>query len=216
MHTYIAPIGYDSTRVTRPVLSHGVTPDDEIVLLLPAGENDDGRSLEAIADVERFVSELEPEVILTSVELYHDEFQQSIITCTKYIKQADGETVVVLGGGARDLFLPLAVGALSCREWVDTTLQYSDIDGKVREIRLPNLTNEFGDSQMATLEAVKTHDKTPSLSDLAESTGASKSTITRHIQNLEDQEFVETEHEGKAKIVHLSELGDLHLSINEN
>jgi CRISPR-associated protein Csa3 len=216
MHTYIAPIGYDSTRVTRPVLSHGVTPDDKIVLLQPTSENDDGRASEAVADVERFVSELEPTVTLEPVDLQYDDFHEGIIACTGLIHQADGETVVVLGGGARDLFLALSTAALACRENVDTTLQYSDIDGQVREILLPNLTDGPSDSETQTLRAVGTSGSRPSLSDLAEQTGSSKSTIARHIQRLEEQDLVATEHQGKAKVVQLTQLGEFHLAAFES
>jgi CRISPR-associated protein Csa3 len=216
MHTYIAPIGYDSTRVTRPVLSWGVTPDDKIILLQPTSENDDGRASEAVADVERFVSELEPSVTLEPVDLPYDDFHEGIITCTELIHQADGETVVVLGGGARDLFLALSTAALACRESVDTTLQYSDIDGQVREILLPNLTNGPSDSETQTLTAVKAANSGPSLSDLAEYTGSSKSTIARHVQSLEEQDLVATEHQGKAKVVQLTQLGEFHLSAFES
>ena len=35
MTTYLSPIGYDSARVTRPVLSEGIDRGDTVVLLQP-------------------------------------------------------------------------------------------------------------------------------------------------------------------------------------
>jgi len=55
MTIYLSPVGYDSTRVTRPILSEGINDGDRIVLLRPEGPDNDARALEAIEDIERMV-----------------------------------------------------------------------------------------------------------------------------------------------------------------
>lgn len=213
MHTYIAPIGYDSARVTRPVLSHGVTPDDKIILLQPKNENEDGRASEAVSDVKRLVTELEPSLSLELVDLEHDNFPDSIVICSELIEGAEGEVVVVLGGGARDIFFSLSVAAIAHQKLVDTVLQFSDIDGQIREIPLPNFAHQLTQSQIETLHSIAISDTPLSLSDLAEITGISKSTAARHVQKLETNGFVESEYHGRAKIIDLTEMGVIHHSI---
>lgn len=213
MHTYIAPIGYDSARVTRPVLSHGATPNDKIILLQPENENEDNRASEAVSDVKRLVTELEPSLSFQLVDVPHDDFPNSITICTDLIRKAKGEVIIVLGGGARDIFLPLSVAAVAHQKLVDTILQFSDIDGHIREISLPNLFHQLNQSQVETLHSIAISDTTLSLSDLAEVAGVSKSTAARHVQKLETCGFAKSEYHGRAKIIKLTELGKLHHSI---
>jgi CRISPR-associated protein Csa3 len=52
MRTYIAPLGFDSRRVVRPVLSEGLGDDDEVVLLQPSNNSDRGDdAYQEVADV---------------------------------------------------------------------------------------------------------------------------------------------------------------------
>ena len=104
MRTYIAPIGYDSTRVTRPILSQGIERDTCIELLIPAMTTDDSRSTQAIDDVRRMIEQIEPDVGIETTEISHDNFEEAIETCGSVVDGADGEVVVVFGGGARDIF----------------------------------------------------------------------------------------------------------------
>ena len=55
MHTFISPLGYDTRRVTQPVVQTGLSPADEIVLVRPATESDSERATQAIADVEQLL-----------------------------------------------------------------------------------------------------------------------------------------------------------------
>ncbi|WP_417750568.1 hypothetical protein [Salinibaculum rarum] len=79
MTVYISPIGYDSTRITRPILSEGIDKGDQIVLLRPDGEESDKRAAEAIEDVERMVQQIQPDVKVTYV-FSPDEFRHYLVT----------------------------------------------------------------------------------------------------------------------------------------
>ncbi|MDL0118317.1 hypothetical protein PNQ29_08490 [Halobacterium salinarum] len=103
MRTYIAPIGYDSTRVTRPILSQGIARDTHIELLIPTTTTDDSRGAQAIDDVRRMVEQIEPNVDIETTEVSHDDFEAAIEACGSLIDSADGEVVVIFGGGARDI-----------------------------------------------------------------------------------------------------------------
>lgn len=199
MRTYIAPIGYNSTSVTRPViLSRGVEEGDRVVLLRPAGTRDD-RAAEAIDDVEGLLREIEPDVTLT-VEGVPKSFERCVLACRDTIDGVEGTCVVSLGGGARDVLLPFMVAVLSRIDRIDAVLFFSDLDGSVEEWTLPRLTAAVSDPAADTLVAVVTTGET-TLPDLTDQLTASKSTITRHVEELATSGAVETWREGKIKHV---------------
>lgn len=197
MRTYIAPIGYNSTSVTRPViLSRGVEEGDQVVLLRPAGSKTE-RATDAIEDVEGLLQEIEPDVALT-VEEIPQAFEDAVLACCDCIEAAEGSCVVSLGGGARDILLPFTMAVLARLDCVDDVLFFSDLDGSVEEWRLPRLTATISDPAHETLEAIVETEETtlPALTDRLE---ASKSTVTRHVEELVACDAVETWRDGKIK-----------------
>lgn len=212
MRTYIAPIGYDSTRVTRPILSQGVERDTQINLLTPTTTADDNRGTQAIDDVRRMVEKIEPNVDIETTEVPHVDFEAAIETCGSLIDVAQGEIVVIFGGGARDIFLPLTVATLSRTHKIHASYQFSDIDGEVRERSLPDLTANAPPQTESTLEAIGALEAPTSLTAITDAVGVSKSTITRHVQLLERRGLLTSDTHGKTKVVELTTTGRLLLS----
>ncbi|MDG5777853.1 CRISPR-associated CARF protein Csa3 [Haloarculaceae archaeon H-GB2-1] len=212
MRTYIAPIGYDSTRVTRPILSQGIGPNTHIDLLIPTTTTDDSRGAQAINDVRRMVEQIEPSVSIDTIETPHDDFEAAIETCGSLIHDAEGEVIVIFGGGARDIFLPLTVATLSRTDQVQASYQFSDIDGEVRECSLPDITANAPAQTESTLQTVDTLDTPVSLTEITDVMDVSKSTITRHVKRLERQGLVISETHGKTKVVELTTTGRLLIS----
>lgn len=208
MRTYIAPIGYNSTSVTRPViLSRGVEEGDRVVLLRPAGGRDD-RAAEAIDDVEGLLREIEPEVSMDVVELPGDSFANRVLACCDVINAAEGDCVVSLGGGARDILLPFAVAILSRINTIETVLFFSDLDGSVEEWTLPRLTSSASNSARETLKIIVEGDEF-TLPELTGRVDVSKSTVTRHVEELTTADAVETWRDGKVKHVRPTLTGQL-------
>lgn len=209
MRTYISPIGYDSSRVTRSVIGNGLATDDRIVLLRPALEMDDNRASQAVRDVRQMLSQVEPEVDMDIREVPHDDFEAAVLLICDVFESEDDEVVVNLSGGARDIFLALATASLVYPERVTSYLTYSDIDGEVRQIDLPNLVVDTPDASFETLVEIYTGERPVSISDLTEARGIAKSTITRHLQQLEARGLVETWQEGKSKFAEITFTGAL-------
>lgn len=208
MRTYVAPIGYNPTTVTRPVLSHGLDTGDAITLLRPATDADDRRAREALTDIERTVGELEPDVSMQTERIPHDDFQTAVLACSDVLRAASGRIVTIFGGGARDVFLPFTVASLTHADCIETALTFSDVDGAVRESVLPRLTVHCPESAWQTLVSVEQVDET-SLPSLTNDTGHSKSTVTRHVNQLSERGLVETWMEGKTKWVRSTLTGRL-------
>ena len=204
MATFIATLGFDSTRVTRPILTHGFDEQDEIILIHPT-DHDNPRAEEAKDDIRRMLVELQPNVEIRTVTLDPEAFFDSIRRTAAQVDAAEDNVVLILGGGARDIYLPVAFVAFVRQSAIDTILQFSDITGSVNELTIPGLLHPPGDSVVKTLEAIVDEDDGVSFSLIADSVGVSKSTVVRHISELEEREFVRSEMDGKSKMVYPTE-----------
>lgn len=212
--TFIATIGYDSTRVTRPVLTYGLEEGDQIVLLQPKDHTEDSRSNEAYEDVRRMVTELQPNVSVDSLELPPEDFFESIRRSVNQIESTENEVVLVLGGGARDIYLPASFSAFLAQGQIHTVLQFSDITGSVSEISIPNFVDPLSKSIVETLEVIVDSDEGVSLTLISNTLDVAKSTVARHVNELEERGFVRTEKHSKSKIVYPTEEGCLAADID--
>jgi len=198
MRTYISAIGFNSTSVTRPLLSHGIDPGDEVVLIRPTQEPDP-RAAEAVGDVERLLQEIEPDVDLTIEQIVHDNFSTAVLECSDLIRAAKGDRIVSLGGGARDVLIPFTIAAITHTQLLSTVFFFSDLDGSIREWSLPRLTASIQDTTVPTLKAIVDAGDGISVPELTDQSGNSKSTITRHVTALATANAIETWTEGKIK-----------------
>ena len=213
MRTYLAPLGFDSRRVVRPVLSEGLDKSDRVVLLQPAKSSDQSEdAFEEVADVlTQVVSDLE----LESEQLPYTDFVETTLLCTDLIQAAEGETIVVLGGGAREILLPLTVATFSNENYIDTILQVGDIDSSVRRIPQLNLRGNISNAEATLLADLTALDTPLSISEIATELEKSKSTVARHVDSLELEGFVQTTKEGRTKTVEQTDSGRIFLSGGE-
>lgn len=211
MRTYVSPIGYNSTSVVRPVLSRGVDPGDEICLLRPNEESDEQRATEAIEDIKRLLNEIEPDVTLTLKRITYDDYPTAVLECSDIITDANGDVIVNLSGGARDILVPLTTASFVHSEQTNATLSFSDIDGSVRELESPAMTASVPDNVASTLTMIVAQNECVSVPTLTEELDRSKSSITRHVSSLEEQGLVQTEKHGRTKIVQSTFAGELYL-----
>jgi len=209
MRTYISTMGFHETRVTRPVLRHDLDNGDRVVLLRPAVEPDTDRSADAVDYVEDMLYEIAPEADVEIEGIDESDFHRAVFECCDVLEAASGEVIVNFGGGAREIFLPLTIATILYAPAVDTALQYTDVNQSVREWDVPNLTATVPSEQWSTLEAVERMSPEVSIPDLGEELDATKSTISRHVADLADEELVTTTMRGKTKHVSITLAGEL-------
>lgn len=210
MRTYLAPLGFDSRRVVRPVLSEGLDESDRVVLLQPAKSSDQSEdAFEEVADV---LTQVVPDLELESEQLPYTDFVETALLCTDLMQAAEGETIVVLGGGAREILLPLTVATFSNENHIDTILQVGDIDSSVRQIPQLNLRGNISNTEATLLADLTTLDTPLSISEIATESEKSKSTVARHVDNLESEGFVQTTKQGRTKTVEQTDSGRIFLS----
>lgn len=209
MRTYLAPLGFDSRRVVRPVLSEGLEDTNKVVLLQPATESE--RSTDAFEEVETVLTQVVPDLDIVSKSLPYTDFVETTLACADVIQDATGETTVILGGGAREILLPLTVAAFTNANYIDTVLQVGDIDSSVRGVPRLNLQGHVSDAEADLLRELYGLDTPLSISDIANKVNKSKSTIARQVDSLEREHFVKSSNEGRSKMVDVTDSGRVFL-----
>lgn len=212
MRTYISPIGFNTTSVTRTILNQNLGTNDVVVLIRPEHGSNEDRASEAIADVEQLLQEIEPSVTISVNRVPHDDFPKSVIACSDIIRAAKGEIIVNLGGGARDVVVPLTISTVAHAHKIDSLVGFSDIDGNVREWEVPRIPSNVSDGATETLKLVESNDKQVSIPSLGQQSERAKSTITRHINHLESKGLVTAWTEDRTKHVEITLGGRLYLA----
>jgi len=211
MRTYVSTLGFHETRVTRPVIKHGLDPGDRVVLVRPLEEEGSERADDAVGYVEDMVEEIEPEAAVTTERIDASEFTEAVLQCSDVLAaiDPDREMIVNFGGGAREVLLPLLIAAVLHAPRVDRAFQYTDVDQEVRELSVPNLTAQLPTNAIDTFELLARLDREVTLPDLAAESDRSKSTVGRHVESLTDVDVVTTRMESSTKHVSLSRTGQL-------
>lgn len=209
MQTYISTLGFHETRVTRPVIKHGLNAGDQVVLVRPESEGNSDRAADAVGYVEDMVEEIEPGATVTREPVDTDEFTTSVLQCSDILLAVDPdrELIVNFGGGAREVLLPLLVASILHAPQVDQAFQYTDVDQEVREFSLPNLATQLPSNAVDTFELLARLDREVTLSELASESDRSKSTVGRHVEALADTEVITTRLDGNTKYVACSQTG---------
>lgn len=208
MRTYVSTLGFHETRVTRPILREGLDAEDTVILLRPEQEGDSDRGQDAVAHVQDMLEEIAPGAAVTTAHIDTSSFLPSVLACVEILEDTNGKLIVNFGGGAREIFLPLAIATVLQAPVVDHALQYTDIKQEVRSWQVPNLTAAPTKTVRETLRAVPEED-TVAMAALAERAGKSRSTVVRHVETLREAELVHTERHGKEKHVRLTTGGRL-------
>ncbi|WP_336361592.1 CRISPR-associated CARF protein Csa3 [Haladaptatus sp. ZSTT2] len=214
MRTYLAPLGFDSRRVVKPVLSQGLDDNDRVILLQPIDGSDRGH--DAFSDVRDVLTQVVPSLQLETEYLPYTDFVETTLHCVDLINDAEGELIVILGGGARELLLPLTVATFSNDNEVDTILQVGDIDGSVRQIARLNLRGNVSPAEEILLVDLVNLPTPLSISGIANELDKSKSTIARHVNNLENEGFVKSKQEGREKTIEITDSGRVYLRGKKN
>lgn len=213
MNTYLSTLGFHETRVNRPLLRHGLEDEDVVVLLRPAGETETERGDEAVAHVRDMLNEIAPGAEIFVEGIDHTDFETAVVECSDILRSVDGDLVVNFGGGAREVFLPLTVATLLHAPEVSAALQYTDVNQSVREWRVPNISAHLPENNRETLSTAEELGPGVSIPELRDRLDISKSTVSRHVSNLEDSELVETTMVGKTKHATVTFAGRLLLRV---
>lgn len=211
MRTYVSTLGFHETRVTRPVMKNGLSDGDRIVLVRPAEEGNTDRASDAVGYVKDMVEEIEPGATVTLERVDSTEFTTAVLQCSDILLAIDTDRDIIInfGGGAREVLLPLLIGAVLHASRVNRAFQYTDVDQEVQELSVPALTTRVPSNADETFELIVALDGDVTLPNLAAESERSKSTIGRHVETLAESGVVTTWMEVNTKHIALTSTGEL-------
>jgi len=185
-----------------------------MVLIRPKDERDKRgeTTTQAVRDLSRQIDST------IKVEIYrvdHQDFEAMVLSLIDLIKSTEGEIIVNISGGPREIFLAFAIACLSQSQKIYKTTNYSDIDRTMTEVALPRIARRLDEKSNTILNYV--HENQPTtITDIAKRLNLSESTVSRRIGRLVDLRSVDIVQKGKTKEVCLSFTGNIYLMISRS
>lgn len=207
MKTYISLSGFDSSQIVSLIVKYGIEGGDCIVLIRPTEEKDPRgeQTVQAIRDLSR---QIDSSIDLKIYRTNHRDFEGMVASLKNMIEATDGEIIVNLSGGPREIFLALAIASIACSKKISRTTNYSDIDRCLNEIVLPNLAVELEEKQKQIILDVLNNQPT-NIGDIARRLSVSESTISRQVGRLVDLRALYIVPKGKIKEISITLTGKL-------
>jgi len=213
MKTYISLSGFDTSQIVSLMVKFGIEGNDRLVLIRPEGEEDDLRGEAAIQAIQELSRKINTTIIVDIHRVDHRDFEGMVISFIDLIRRSEGEIVVNLSGGPREIFLALTVAAIAQASRISKTTNFSDIDRAIRdvnlpEIRIPNLI----DDKLRTVLSDILENQPTTITEIARRNALSESTVSRRINKLQDLNAVDVIAKGKSKEVRITLVGEILLS----
>ena len=207
MKTYLSLSGFDSSQIVSLIVKYGIEGGDRIVLIRPEVEPDTrGEStIQAIRDLSR---QIDSSINLEIHRVNHRDFEGMVLSLKDLLEKAEGQVIVNLSGGPREIFLAFAIACISKPDKIHKTTNFSDIDRSLNEIRLPNIGAALEEKQIRILKDISEFSPA-TITDIAERLTLSESTISRQVARLADIQALEVFPRGKTKELRITLTGKL-------
>ncbi len=207
MKTYLSLSGFDSSQIVSLIVKYGIEGGDRIVLIRPEVEPDTrGEStIQAIRDLSR---QIDSSINLEIHRVNHRDFEGMVLSLKDLLEKAEGQVIVNLSGGPREIFLAFTIVCISKPETIHKTTNFSDIDRSLNEIRLPNVVATLEEKQIRILRDISEFSPA-TITDIAERLSLSESTISRQVARLADIQALEVFPRGKTKELRITLTGKL-------
>lgn len=125
--------------------------------------------------------------------------------------QRDGQVMVNLSGGPREIFLAFALACLSLPGKITQTTCFGDIDRSLNVVNLPHIVTVLEDKQKRILKDVLENEPT-AIGDIAARLDVSESTISRQVARLAELNALDVLSRGKTKDVRITLTGRILLT----
>lgn len=205
MKTYISLSGFDSSQIVSLIVKYGIEGGDTIVLIRPIEEKDPRgeQTVQAIRDLSR---QIDSSIDLKIYRVNHQDFEGMVSSLKDLIEKAEGEIIVNLSGGPREIFLPFTIASIACSNKISRATNYSDIDRRLNEFVLPNISAEIEEKQKQILLDIMNNQPT-NIGDIAQRLSISESTISRQMSRLFDLRALCIVPKGKTKEISITLTG---------
>jgi CRISPR-associated protein Csa3 len=129
-----------------------------------------------------------------------------VVSLIDLLKNAEGQVVVNLSGGPREIFLAFVVACLSESQKIFKTTNFSDIDRTMNEIALPNITHILDERLKRALKDISENQPT-TITEIAQRLKISESTVSRQIGELLGLKALDLTQKDKIKEVRITLTG---------
>jgi CRISPR-associated protein Csa3 len=189
------------------MVKYGIERGDRLILIRPEEEKDSrGEStVRAIKDLSR---QIDSSIAVDIHRVGHRDFEGMVISLIGLLTNAEGQVVVNLSGGPREIFLAFVVACLSQSQKIFKTTSFSDIDRTMNEIVLPNITHIIDDRLKRILKDVDSHQPT-TITEIAKRLEISESTVSRQVGELLGLKALDIAQKGKMKEVRITLTGKI-------
>jgi len=207
MKTYISLSGFDSSQIVSLIVKYGVEGKDRIILIRPEVELDTRgeQTVQAIRDLSR---QIDSSIDLQIHRVDHKDFEGMVVSFKALLEKSEGQIIANLSGGPREIFLAFTIACLSQAGKIFKTTNYSDIERRLHEITLPNITATLEDRQKMILKDVNESQPT-NITDIAKRLSVSESTISRQVARLAEIGALDVLQKGKTKEVRITLTGKI-------
>jgi CRISPR-associated protein Csa3 len=207
MKTYISLSGFDSSQIVSLIVKYGIEGGDRIILIRPEEEKDPRgeQTVQAIRDLSR---QIDGSIDLKVCRVNHRDFEGMVVSLKDLIETAEGRIIANLSGGPREIFLAFTIACLSLSNKIFQTTSYSDIDRRLNNIVLPNISAELEEKKRQILLDIIDNQPT-NIGDIAERLSVSESTISRQVARLADIKALNIVPKGKTKEISITLTGKL-------
>lgn len=209
MKTYISLSGFDTSQIVSLIVKYGIESGDRIILIRPKEEKDSrGEStVQAIKDLSR---QIDSSIEVDIHRVDHRNFDGMVVSLIDLLKNAEGQVMVNLSGGPREIFLAFVVACLSESQKIFKTTNFSDIDRTMNEIVLPNITHILDERLKRALKDINENQPT-TITEIAQRLKISESTVSRQIGELAELKALDLIPKGKTKEVRITLTGKIFL-----
>lgn len=209
MKIYISTIGFDISQIISLIVKYGIEKGDKFVLIRPEDETDK-RAENTLNEIRNFTNQINSEIKVEVFRVPHKDFAGCVLKLIDLIKSSEGEIIANMSGGPREVLVPFVVACLVNSDKVKKTVTFSDMDRMAREITLPRITCALDEKTKHILLDISKNQPTM-ITEIAERTNLSESTISRFISRLVDMGAVLIVQKGKVKEVTVSFTGNVFL-----
>jgi CRISPR-associated protein Csa3 len=209
MKIYISTIGFDISQIISLIVKYGIEKGDKFVLIRPEDETDK-RAENTLNEIRNFTGQINSEIKVEVFRVPHKDFEGCVMSLIDLVKSSEGEIIANMSGGPREVLVPFVVACLVNSDKVKKTVTFSDMDRMAREITLPRITCALDEKTKRILLDISKNQPTM-ITEIAERTNLSESTISRFISRLVDMGAVLIVQKGKVKEVTVSFTGNVFL-----
>jgi len=206
---YLTPLGYDPSHVISGLVECGVEDDDRVVLVIPETNTGQERYETARQEVEQFLDRVS-RADLEVLPVDHTDFEAATLDIAAFIAEQDDEIFLNASQAAREILLATVLACLFRREQVADIVIYSNVDRSNLDAALP-FPATVSDSDRDRLASIE---EGMSIGEFADARGIDKSTASRRIKSLREQQLIDTTTEGRQKGIYLTFTGKLYREAN--